>query len=83
MQDLTPTMIASLLPNVGNTFTAYDKRDEQAYTIAKLKDGKYWMTTNLNLAGGTTITSDDSDLAEGASYTLPASSTSGFNVDMG
>ncbi len=77
MQDLTPTMIADLLPNVGNTFVAYDKRDNQSYKIAKLADGKYWMVENLNLAGGTTITSADSDVTE--SYTLPASATKNEN----
>ncbi|MBR0488105.1 fibrobacter succinogenes major paralogous domain-containing protein, partial [Candidatus Saccharibacteria bacterium] len=73
MQDLTPSMIADLLPNVGNTFVAYDKRDNQSYKIAKLADGKYWMVENLNLAGGTTVTPADSNVTE--SYTLPASAT--------
>ncbi len=77
MQDLTPSMIADLLPNVGNTFVAYDKRDNQSYKIAKLADGKYWMVENLNLAGGTTITPDDSNVTE--SYTLPASAIKNAN----
>lgn len=51
------------------THTLKDKRDEQAYTIAKLNDGKIWMTKNLNLAGGTEITSELSDIPE--NYTLP------------
>ncbi|MBR0488155.1 hypothetical protein IJJ39_00545, partial [Candidatus Saccharibacteria bacterium] len=77
MQDLTPTMIADLLPNVGNTFVAYDKRDNQSYKIAKLADGKYWMVENLNLAGGTTVTPDDSDVT--GNYTLPVSNFEGFS----
>ena len=72
-------------------YTLKDKRDEQNYTVAKLKDNKIWMTKNLNLAGGTEITSELSNVPDG--YTLPtangfqsgnklpASSTSGFNDD--
>ena len=90
MQDLTSTTIAILLPNKGDTATVYDSRDEQAYTIAKLEDGKYWMTKNLNLAGGTTISCDTSDCDNYTIPTtqgwqsggkLPASSTSGFDTD--
>lgn len=59
------------------TYTLKDKRDEQAYTIAKLNDGKIWMTKNLNLAGGTALSSDDTDFEP--SYTLPT--TDGWTVD--
>ena len=52
-----------------HTYVLKDARDEQDYTIAKLKDGKIWMTKNLNLAGGTEITSELSDVL--ADYTLP------------
>ena len=64
---------------IGTTATLKDKRDNQEYTIAKLKDGNIWMTKNLNLAGGTTLTPADSDVAE--NYTLPVSSTTGFDDD--
>ena len=57
-----------------HTYTLKDARDEQDYTIAKLKDGKIWMTKNLNLAGGTEITAELSDVSE--EYTLPFSSDS-------
>ena len=62
MQDLTSSSIATLLPNKGDTATVYDSRDEQAYTIAKLEDGKYWMIENLNLAGGTALSADNTDV---------------------
>ena len=82
MQDLTPTTIANLLPSVNSTVDVYDKRDEQQYTIAKLADGKYWMTTNLNLAGETPLYSDTSNVPSGypsaggtAYYTLPTTET--------
>ena len=82
MQDLDSASIAALLPNEHSTATVYDKRDEQAYTIAKLKDSKYWMTTNLNLAGGTTLNASDSNVPSDNYYTLPASTaiTSGTSV---
>ena len=47
MQNLTSSTIATLLPSTGSTATVCDSRDNQQYTIAKLADGKYWMTENL------------------------------------
>ncbi len=94
MQQQTSASLAQKLPNIGDTTTLYDARDNQAYTVAKLADGKYWMTENLNIAGGTALSSEDTDFD--ASYTLPttngwtvtdgklilpASSTSGFSTD--
>ena len=74
---------------IGDEITTVDKRDGQEYTVARLADNKIWMTKNLNLAGGTEITSELSNVPDG--YTLPtangfqsgnklpASSTSGFD----
>ena len=96
MQDLNATKLNQLLPNVGDTTTAIDKRDEQAYQIAKLADNKYWMVENLNLAGGTALDADNTDVTSayissfttsnnltknGSTIALPASSTSGFDTD--
>ncbi|MBQ9017304.1 hypothetical protein IJ103_03645, partial [Candidatus Saccharibacteria bacterium] len=69
MQDATPSSLAAAMPNVHDTAVLYDRRDGQEYTVAKLKDGKYWMTKNLTLAGGIVLTSEDTDMAPG--YTLP------------
>ena len=82
MQDLTASTIATLLPNVGSTATVKDSRDKQEYTIAKLADGKYWMVSNLNLAGGTTLNASDSNVPSDNYYTLPASTaiSSGTSV---
>lgn len=44
------------------------------YTVAKLKDGKCWMTQNLRIIDKT-VTSEDTNMKEG-SYTIPASSNS-------
>ena len=72
-------------------YTVKDARDNQDYTISKLKDGNIWMTKNLNLAGGATIDATNSDIP--ATWTLPtangfqsgnklpASSTTGFSSD--
>ncbi len=89
MQFMDKYKLSTLMPKVGNSTTLYDMRDGQAYTVAFLADGKYWMTKNLNLAGGTELHSYDTDMPEG--YTLPtannfqsgnklpASTTAGFN----
>ena len=63
----------------GTSYPLKDSRDNQEYTVAKLFDGNIWMTKNLNLAGGTTLTPQDSNVA--SNYTLPNSSTSGFSDD--
>ena len=77
------SMTASIVTNacIGDTGTLTDSRDSQTYSVAKLADGKLWMITNLNLAGGTVLSSDKSDVPSTNYYTLPASSTSGFSSD--
>ena len=98
MQDLTATKLNQLLPNIGDTTTAIDKRDEQFYQIAKLADGKYWMVENLNIAGGTALSADDTDVTNtyissfstsnnltraGNTIILPASAvTYDYNTDL-
>ena len=85
MQDATSTSLAQAMPNVGDTTVLYDRRDNKEYTIAKLADGKYWMTKNLDLDGGTPLYSSDSDVPAGYDvepyYTLPQSSETGFDND--
>jgi uncharacterized repeat protein (TIGR02543 family)/uncharacterized protein (TIGR02145 family) len=51
------------------------------YRVRKLADGNCWMIDNLRLPGGTTVTSSDSDVT--SNYTLPSSSTSGFDSNDG
>ncbi len=74
---------------LNSTYTLKDIRDEQEYTVAKLADNKIWMTKNLNLAGGTTISCETSDcdnytIPENQGWQtggkLPESSTNGFNT---
>ena len=81
MQDFNP---CSTIAN-GATGTLTDTRDSKTYSVAKLADGKFWMTSNLNLAGGTVLSSDKSDVPSASYYTLPASTaiTSGTSVASG
>ena len=69
----------------GQVYSLKDSRDEQSYNVAKLADGKCWMVSNLNLAGGTVLSSDKSDVPSTNYYTLPASTTisSGTSVQSG
>ena len=73
MQDITPDMCTE------DPSVVMDKRDGQTYTIARLKDGKCWMTQNLKLGKYTdslTLTSEDSNV--GASgFTLNGKLTDG------
>ena len=82
MQNITPSMCTNtpLYSVSGETYWLVDSRDGNYYGVRKLADGKCWMVTNLKLAGGTTISSADSNLSSG-SYKLPNSSTSGFSDD--
>ena len=92
MQDVTKSDLEKLMPNIGDSTILVDERDGRDYSVAKLADNNYWMTKNLNLAGGTTISCDTSDCDSSYSIPttngwqsggkLPASSTiSGFDTD--
>ena len=74
MQDMTPEVCVNTKEH--QVATLKDVRDGNTYTVAKLKDGKCWMTQNLRIAGKT-LTPADSDVT--TNYTIPASSISGFN----
>ncbi len=62
--------------------TLTDNRDgtTRSYDVSKLADGNCWMTTNLALGttSEVTLTSDDTDLAEGTTFTLPAGDTTSY-----
>ncbi len=55
--------------------TLGDERNLNIYLVKKLADGKCWMTQDLNI-NNITISSEDSNLPSGTSFTLPASSIS-------
>lgn len=46
----------------GQVYTLRDSRDNQEYRVAKLADGKCWMVENLNIAGGTALSANDTDV---------------------
>ncbi len=60
----------------------YDIRDGNSYRVRKLADGNCWMTENLAL-GSTeqtyTLTSADTNLPDGETFTLPIASAFGTN----
>jgi uncharacterized protein (TIGR02145 family) len=70
MQDINQTYngikVCDLVTVIGDTYQALDVRDNKLYFISKLKDGKCWMTQNLDYDLLTTrsLTSVDSDLTE-------------------
>ena len=96
--ELLPTDLQSVKDSMAeeHTYPLKDDRDEQDYTIAKLKDGKIWMTKNLNLAGGITLSPDNTDFEtsyilpttngwtttdNNSKLVMPTSSKSGFSTD--
>ena len=73
MQDVTAETCAASAE--GETATLVDTRDGSDYTVAKI-NGDCWMTQNLRLSGGRTLTSADSNVA--SSWSFPSNSlTSG------
>lgn len=66
MQDITLAQCQQFATDAPLTLT--DTRDNNTYTVRYI-DGRCWMTQNLRLAGGTTLTSADSNVA--SDYTIP------------
>ncbi len=85
MQEMTNEVCANT--KIGTSKTLTDVRDGAAYTVAKLKDGsttdtqgRCWMTQNLRIVNKT-ISSADSNLEEGTSFSIPASVQPGNTND--
>ena len=72
LQDMTSEICSQA--QVGDRAILTDARDGKKYSIAKLADGKCWMTSNLRL-GDTTITLTPSDSDVSADFVLPAAET--------
>ena len=83
MQDFTYKRCSELPLN--ENLTLYDERDESPYTVARLRDGVCWMTSDLHI-GSTTettrLTSNDTDLS-GGTFTLPKVETSSNKTQWG
>ena len=71
---------SSMLPNKGDTMQLKDERDGTMYDVARLTDGKVWMAQNLKIMDKT-ITSEDSNLPSGETFTIPASDISAFTEE--
>ena len=72
MQDVTAETCAASAE--GETATLIDTRDGSDYTVAKI-NGNCWMTQNLRLSGGRTLTSADSNVA--SSWSFPSTPLAG------
>ena len=59
-------------------YTVIDSRDNNSYTVRYI-NGNCWMTQNLRLAGGITLTSADSNVASNWSFPNNSLSSSGTN----
>ena len=68
MQAMTSTICSNA--NIGDSVTLTDTRDNSTYTVAKLSDGKCWMTQNLRIVNKT-LTPSDSNV--NTNFTVPAS----------
>ena len=86
MQD-DSTVMASLMPNNGDSATLVDKRDGKDYTVKKI-NGQYWMTQNLrylgdtgSVAGTMTIGNNNSNVSNKSItlYSLDSSDTGDLN----
>ncbi len=68
MQEMRPGICYNM--EIGDSATLTDTRNDSTYTVAKLSDGKCWMTQNLRIVDKE-ITPEDSDVTE--NFTIPAS----------
>ena len=67
------------LPNIGDSTTLTDTRDNKIYTVKRLPDGKVWMVQNLTLGsdGAKTLTSTDTNIDNNTTYYLPPAGKQG------
>lgn len=72
IQDLTLSDCQSRASDAA--FTVTDRRDDNDYTVRYI-NGACWMTQNLRLTGGTTLTTSDSNVTR--NYTLPTTQLAG------
>lgn len=75
MQDVTAEICAASAE--GEAATLIDTRDGSDYTVAKI-NGNCWMTQNLRLSSGRTLTSADSNVTQ--NWTFPTGSLTSGNT---
>ena len=71
---------STMLLNVGDSANLEDERDGNFYTVKRLADGNVWMTQNLRITNKT-LTSADSNLPSGESFTIPVSDLSSVTTE--
>ena len=76
IQDFTNARCQSLASN--NDYTVYDERDGSDYTVRYI-NGACWMTQNLRLSGGRTLTPSDSDVDSNWAFPNNSLKTGGTN----
>lgn len=77
MQDMTAAIYAATtVASASSTATLIDTRDNNTYTVAKLADGRCWMTKNLRITNRT-LTTANSDVAK--NFVVPASTATDFS----
>ena len=76
MQDFTLAQCQSLASAAN--YTVVDSRDGSDYTVRYI-NGACWMTQNLRLPGGTTLTTSDSNVTR--NYTLPTTQLDGLGSE--
>ena len=81
MQDITSSICDAVTEDESTQLV--DTRDYETYWVGKLADGKCWMLDNLRLGSTSTtaLTSANTNIA--SNYTLPASTTTGFDSSTG
>lgn len=60
--------------------TIRDNRDGNQYLVKKLSDGKCWMQDNLRIINGVSMTSANTNIASGRTYSLPGSAFQDSNT---
>ena len=65
MQEFTNEQCASLATD--NNYTVYDQRDGSDYTVRYI-NGACWMTQNLRLSSGRTLTPEDSNVTQNREF---------------
>jgi len=78
LQDINPMTIETM--PYDEQYQLRDSRDERYYDVMRMADGNIWMQEDLHLIDKT-ISSADSHLPEGVTFTIPASDMSAFTND--
>ena len=82
LQEMTPELCASFEQGIYDLYEMYDSRDGKVYGVARYEDGNCWMvsTLDLDLSTGTTLTSADTNLPEGTTYTPNTNTTTNIEI---